>query len=553
MSDERPGHSPVVDDLQWRTHRLLAEVAAMREDAVNTGAVEDLLVETRGLLTSLVFNTDAEQAAAVDKADTLNAVLDAALATSVKPMWRDTNGLSARNLSPVSSTSTDNETTPPTLAAEPAEPLAFANFAHSCDATARAPAATASRSAVDAGAFDAFTPPKELATLGAEAFSWDASPERRVGEACGSTAFETSPLSSCSVEASSKYLFAAATHVAAYRGGAHDEPLALRFEHAIGNGGAEVFSEPPTRSPRQRDDRAAAASGASTGDGSGGSHVSRVWRMSVGADFDLDRVEDFRQTPQGSTPAASSDAASLSRGELRTDAADSWSGDATNALDTAFGIVSMQQAVGRAVESILASSSRREGYMDDMQHSLTAAQSQVAAANAATAMITSDLRRITEHAGDAGTSETAGLSAGRAAEYPGGGDGPGSARDSLETSFELQSMQQAVQRAVTAVRDCEHARTEPLFFEEKTSDEVRGACSAARTAVEIAEVAPTENELRTAPNASTPTPHAVVAASATPEASPSDSTEASPSPRSGTAVRRSRPFDSSRRWSKTRL
>ena len=127
MSDERPGHSPVVDDLQWRTHRLLAEVAAMREDAVNTGAVEDLLVETRGLLTSLVFNTDAEQAAAVDKADTLNAVLDAALATSVKPMWRDTNGLSARNLSPVSSTSTDNETTPPTLAAEPAEPLAFAN------------------------------------------------------------------------------------------------------------------------------------------------------------------------------------------------------------------------------------------------------------------------------------------------------------------------------------------------------------------------------------------------------------------------------------------
>ena len=246
--------------------------------------------------------------------------------------------------------------------------------------------------------------------------------------------------------------------------------------------------------------------------------------MSVGADFDLDRVEDFdRGRPADLTPAASSDAASsLSRtsGELRTPVADSWSADATTALETAFGIVSMQQAVGRAVESVLAASSRREAYMDDMQRSLSAAQIQVATADAATAMITSDLRRGTEHAADAGTSETAGLSGGRAAEHSGGGGGSGSARDSLETTFEIQSMQQAVQRAVTAVRESAHARTDALVLEENASDVVRGAAAAARTAAEIAEVAPTANELRAAPNTTTPAPHAVVAATPSTEASP---------------------------------
>ena len=133
-----PDHHPVqrpdqpdVGDLQWRTHRLLAEVAAMREGAVDADAVEDLLVDTRGLLTSLVWNTDMEQVAEGAKTDTLNAILDAALATSVKPMRHETNGLFApetRILSPVSSTSTDNATTPPALAAEP---LAFTNLVHS--------------------------------------------------------------------------------------------------------------------------------------------------------------------------------------------------------------------------------------------------------------------------------------------------------------------------------------------------------------------------------------------------------------------------------------
>ena len=46
---------PKIDELQMRAHKLLSEAVAMREDAVNADAVEDLVEDTRDLLSDLLW------------------------------------------------------------------------------------------------------------------------------------------------------------------------------------------------------------------------------------------------------------------------------------------------------------------------------------------------------------------------------------------------------------------------------------------------------------------------------------------------------------------
>lgn len=166
---------------------------------------------------------------------------------------------------------------------------------------------------------------------------------------------------------------------------------------------------------------------------------------------------------------------------------------AITALDAAYEIIAMQQAVASAVERVVAASHKAQSLeRDGLEGGLsaaTAAEEQVATANAAL------LGRMAEALSDDddddddddyGKVGVAGSTMGASL---------GAKRDALEATFEIASMQQAVHRAVMAVTSASALRAQPIEM-----DAARNAGASARTAAELAEAAPTCNEHFAAPH-----------------------------------------------------